>query len=171
MRTYLFTLLLDGVGVKLDALEEVGCVNSVCGDGGVWHVGFEREGGSFEEAVDSAVRDAESTGVTVLARPPTRACARCGAPPEPRNTAVKVYRFSLLLAFDGGDVEGRLVELRDAVCGDATFGLSSGRSWHADFEREARSLYEAVETATREVQLVEGVRIVMRSRGHSARGG
>ncbi|MGH3914434.1 MAG: hypothetical protein ACRDTC_13675, partial [Pseudonocardiaceae bacterium] len=70
MNTHEFTLILDHPpsGEEMDALFEAGCDDStpetVAGSG--W-LHFDRAAGSLLEALTSAIRDVESTGLTVCA--------------------------------------------------------------------------------------------------------
>lgn len=66
------------------------------------------------------------------------------------------YGFTLRIS--GDDVEAKLDELFEAGCDDASFGSVDG-IWHADFDREATSLEEAIASAITDVNSVEGVEV------------
>ena len=72
MDTYTFTLILDAApeqveGPLADALFEAGCDDALLGSAeGVVHLDFDRETASLVEAISSAIRQVESTGVRVL---------------------------------------------------------------------------------------------------------
>ncbi len=61
------------------------------------------------------------------------------------------YSFTLLISRPDVDEESAANRLYASGCGDGLFSVSSGR-YSIDFDREADSLVEAVDTATRDVE-------------------
>jgi hypothetical protein len=76
MDTHTFGLILDAapdqiVGPLADALFEAGCDDALLGSAeGVVRLDFDRESASLIEAISSAIRQVESTGVRVLCLEP-----------------------------------------------------------------------------------------------------
>ena len=69
-----------------------------------------------------------------------------------------IHHFTLIV--DGSDLQDEpLIDaLFEAGCDDATVGRTDGVQY-IDFDREAESLGEAINSAVRDVEQVEGVRV------------
>ena len=69
-----------------------------------------------------------------------------------------IHHFTLIV--DGSDLqtEPLIDALFEAGCDDATVGRTDGVQY-IDFDREAESLGEAINSAVRDVEQVEGVRV------------
>ena len=61
------------------------------------------------------------------------------------------YSFTLIISRPDVDEETAADRLYASGCGDGLFSVSNGK-YSVDFDREADSLAEAVETATRDVE-------------------
>jgi len=66
------------------------------------------------------------------------------------------HNFTLIL---NGDVDAHLDELFEAGCDDATFGEVEGVAY-AEFDRQAKTFAEALASAVRDIQSVQGIRVV-----------
>jgi hypothetical protein len=66
------------------------------------------------------------------------------------------YTFTLIIQ---GDVDAHLNELFEAGCDDATFGSVDGVH-HADFDRDAPTLLDAIASAIRDVESIPGLRVL-----------
>lgn len=69
-----------------------------------------------------------------------------------------IHHFTLIV--DGSDLqtEPLIDALFEAGCDDATVGRTDGVQY-IDFDREAESLGEAINSAVRDVEQVKGVRV------------
>lgn len=73
MQRFMFTLVVEGCDLKtdevVDALFEAGCDDALVGSSeGVQFLDFDREAGSVDEAVRSAVADVESVEGLMVTR-------------------------------------------------------------------------------------------------------
>jgi len=73
-----------------------------------------------------------------------------------------VHHFTLIVEGTDLQTDPTIEALFEAGCDDATVGRSNGVQYIA-FDREAESLAEAVHSAQREVEKVEGVRVTRNS--------
>ncbi len=73
-----------------------------------------------------------------------------------------VHHFTLIVEGTDLQADPKTEALFEAGCDDATVGRSNGVQYIA-FDREAESLAEAVHSAQRDVEKVEGVRVTRNS--------
>ena len=69
-----------------------------------------------------------------------------------------IHQFTLIVAGSDLQTEPLIDALFEAGCDDATVGRTGGVQY-IDFDREAESLGEAINSAVRDVEQVEGVRV------------
>ena len=81
-----------------------------------------------------------------------------------------VHHFTLIVEGTDLQAEPTIDALFEAGCDDATVGRADGVQY-IEFDREAESLAEAVHSAQRDVEKVEGVRVARTSTSDCRLGG